>query len=280
MLYIGAGVSGWNHYSFEVTAGEHTFMWSYTKDSSVNPTGDHFAVDNVMMGTSEITWNDPISVEDAVYTFTGLNPLTTYCMRVSGVCGETETEWSESVVFTTTEQTTVIQEVALSSGTNWFSMYVDITLDDLKSAIEEALGNTANATLKSQNANVRYTRGRWGTTPSDFVWDVALMYMIEVEANCEITLEGMALDPSEHPITIKQGTNWIGYPFSASKTLTEAFADFAVNGDEIKGMNGNNRYARNRWSNTGLTTLEPGQGYQYVSEEAEDRVLTYPSSAK
>ena len=47
MVYAGANVSGWNHYSFEVAAGEHTFTWSYTKDGSVDPTGDYFAVDNV-----------------------------------------------------------------------------------------------------------------------------------------------------------------------------------------------------------------------------------------
>ena len=44
----GAHVAGWNHYSYPVTAGTHTFTWSYTKDSSVNPTGDSFTVDNIV----------------------------------------------------------------------------------------------------------------------------------------------------------------------------------------------------------------------------------------
>ena len=43
----GAQVSGWNPYSYEVTAGSHTFTWIYQKDSSVNPTGDYFKVDNI-----------------------------------------------------------------------------------------------------------------------------------------------------------------------------------------------------------------------------------------
>ena len=47
MFTAGANVSGWNFYSYPVTAGSHTFRWSYTKDSSVNPTGDAFFVDNV-----------------------------------------------------------------------------------------------------------------------------------------------------------------------------------------------------------------------------------------
>lgn len=45
----GADVSGWNHYTYEIPEGSSNivFKWSYTKDSSVNPTGDYFAVDNI-----------------------------------------------------------------------------------------------------------------------------------------------------------------------------------------------------------------------------------------
>ena len=56
VLYAGANLSGWNHYSYNVAAGQHTFRWEYTKDSSVNPTGDCFRVDNInfnMGGRSE-----------------------------------------------------------------------------------------------------------------------------------------------------------------------------------------------------------------------------------
>ena len=52
MFTAGANVSGWNTYTFPVTSGSHTFKWSYTKDSSVNPTGDAFFVDNVTFSTS------------------------------------------------------------------------------------------------------------------------------------------------------------------------------------------------------------------------------------
>ena len=43
----GANVAGWNNYSYDLNPGTHTFTWSYSKDSSVNPTGDYFMVDNV-----------------------------------------------------------------------------------------------------------------------------------------------------------------------------------------------------------------------------------------
>jgi hypothetical protein len=37
----------WTSYATELTPGTHTLTWIYTKDSSVNPTGDYFAIDNV-----------------------------------------------------------------------------------------------------------------------------------------------------------------------------------------------------------------------------------------
>ena len=82
MLNCGANVSGWNNYSYPVTAGSHTFTWSYTKDSSVNPTGDKMEVDNITFdgvaggsaaggaNDSEILWSNEIEKDmEATVTF-------------------------------------------------------------------------------------------------------------------------------------------------------------------------------------------------------------------
>jgi hypothetical protein len=55
-LYAGANIIGWNHYSFPVSAGEHTFTWSYSKDSSVHPTGDFFGIDNVIFAFNSFNY--------------------------------------------------------------------------------------------------------------------------------------------------------------------------------------------------------------------------------
>ena len=47
MFSYGATTTGWTDHSFYVEPGEYTFTWTYTKDSSVNPTGDYFRVDNI-----------------------------------------------------------------------------------------------------------------------------------------------------------------------------------------------------------------------------------------
>ena len=170
------------------------------------------------------------------------------------------------------------QTYTLSEGTNWFSANVEVTLDDLKAALVEALPGTA-ITIKSRSQNTAYNpnTNRWRGTLNSL--DVTQMYMISVGIGGEITLSGTPIDPAEHPITINNGTNWIAFPLSENMTVSNAFAGFAVNGDKVKSRNGNSQYIRNRWSG-GVTTLVPGQGYMYISTTQEPRVLTFPASAK
>ena len=95
----GALGEGFNHYSFDVAAGEHTFSWSYSKDSSVNPTGDYFAVDNITLTKKNIVWATPITVTENTYNFTDLNAGTKYYVKIVPSCN-TGNE-SDVVNFTT-----------------------------------------------------------------------------------------------------------------------------------------------------------------------------------
>ena len=269
----GANMPGWNHYSYTVDAGTHTFTWSYTKDGSVNPTGDYFAVDNVVVAVGECIWEEPLLANGESITLSALTPSTTYYAQVQGNCNNTLTDWSEIVSFTTLEQTTATQTIELVSGWNWVSFNVETTLEDLQAALVST-GNTS-ITIKSKAQNSYYQNGRWR---GNLNFDVAMMYKIYVGSACEITLEGMPINPSEHSITIHNGPNWIGFPLSGSMTLDNAFAGFAVNGDVIKYKGGSANYQGGRWR--GVFNLQPGQGYIYNSNVQGDRILTFPASAK
>jgi hypothetical protein len=168
-----------------------------------------------------------------------------------------------------------VQTVALSSGPNWFSTYLEITKEDLQNALLAALSDPTGAIIKSQDGNSTYRGGRW--RDQNFVWDVAKMYRIVAPEDCVITLTGMPIDPADHPITIAPNTpTWIGFPFAESKTPVEAIpAGFAVNGDIIKGMGGNIRYNNGSWRAQGISRLEPGQGYIYQSASSTPRVLSF-----
>ena len=163
--------------------------------------------------------------------------------------------------------------IELSQGWNWWSTDLNITLNDLKAALEAT--ETPAITIKSKTQNIYYQNGMWRGS-LDF--DVAMMYKVYVGAACEITLEGLSIDPSEHPIIIHYGPNWIGFPFGESMTLDAAFAGFAVNGDVIKHKGGSANYLNGHWR--GAFNLEPGKGYIYRSNQSSDRILTFPSSGK
>ena len=176
------------------------------------------------------------------------------------------------------------QTIPLSDGTNWFSTYLEITLGDLQTALRAALPDVnSGITIKAKVGNSTLRNGSWRST-NNFVWDVAKMYRIEVPADCEITLTGTPINPAEHPITILAGeATWIGFPFSESKDPADVIpAGFAVNGDQIKGKDGNFRYTGTQWRATGINSLESEKGYMYIpaSTVTEDRILIYPINAK
>ena len=267
----GANVSGWNHYTYNVAAGEHTFTWTYSKDSSVNPTGDYFAVDNVVMASGQIEWNSPFPVEDAEYTFRGLTPETSYCVRVQGVCDGVESGWSEIVMFNTTEGSSYSQTTSLSKGWAWWSTYLDITLEDL----EAALGNKG-VTIVGLDGTASYYDG-FGWDGDINTLDPSKMYKIQVGSECDLVLNGNVVDPGDYTITLAPGNNWIGFPVSRSMSLSEAFAGFTpTRGDVIKSKTGSSMYTGNSWS--GSFTLEPGQGYIYNSKASTPVTFTFPSA--
>ena len=169
----------------------------------------------------------------------------------------------------------VTQTIALSAGANWTSFNIEITLDDLKAALVEAVPST-NITIKGQNRNIRYLPAQNKWVGNLNVLEMNQMYLISVSADTEITLEGTPINPAEMPVTIKNGANWIAFPLDENMTLTNAFTGFVITGDVVKGQNSSARYVGNRWVG-GLTTLEPGEGYLYNSAASGDRTFTFPA---
>jgi len=169
------------------------------------------------------------------------------------------------------------QTNVLVQGWNWWSTYLDITLDDLKSALV-ATGNNAITIKSKNNGNTTYNGNIWRGQLN--MLDVTQMYRISVGTDCEITLEGVSFNPAEHPVTIVPGVNWIGFPLCESMSLSNAFAEFTVSGDMVKSKNqGIATYNGTQWRGS-LNTLVPGQGYIFKSTTTEDRIFTFPIGTK
>ena len=251
---------------------EVRFAGSVTISAEVNPVegGTVTGVGEYTPGTSATL----VAIPNEGYAFN--------CWTLDGEAVSTE----PSYTFTVTESMNftahfdVLQLQQLTAGWNWFSTYLEITKEDLQNALVAALSNPTGAIIKSQDGNSTYRGGRW--RDQNFEWDVAKMYRIMVPEDCVISLTGMPINPAEHPITIAPNTpTWFGFPFDESMTPAEAIpAGFAVNGDMIKGINGNIGYYGGRWRSQGMNSLEPGQGYIYNSASAVSRTLIFPTSAK
>lgn len=59
----------WENYSIDLEPGNHTLVWSYTKDLSLNPEGDYFAIDNVavaglMVITGDVDGDGMVGIND------------------------------------------------------------------------------------------------------------------------------------------------------------------------------------------------------------------------
>ena len=173
------------------------------------------------------------------------------------------------------KQSTVQQSISLNEGINWVSFNVETTLNNLKAALV-ATGGT-NIVIKAKNSSTTWNGYRWLGSVNGF--NVNQMYMIIVQTACEIALEGAPLVPAEHPVTISNGTNWIGCPLSESMTLTAAFAGFPANQDVVKSKTASATWNGRRWVGQ-LDTLVPGQGYIYQSKASGNKTFTFPLGTK
>lgn len=117
---IGANGNTWDNYTYNISSGSHTFKWEYTKDSSVNPTGDSFYVDNISLvainsnpggsttGDATFTWT-PGNHHGADYNVTPTE-TTTYTV--------TATDESGAIIGTANQTVVVYQDPELSISTN------------------------------------------------------------------------------------------------------------------------------------------------------------------
>ena len=104
----GADHQGWDSFLQELAAGSHTFTWSYTKDSSVNPTGDYFAVDNIVFGEgSPCVAPSTLSVSGRTFIATWNGIADVYTFRYKAAA---ETTWT--TISNITANTCTLPELA------------------------------------------------------------------------------------------------------------------------------------------------------------------------
>ena len=151
-------------------------------------------------------------------------------------------------------------------------------MDAVKAALLEAMPVSGLTIATKDNGQTFYNGSRWRGALNSL--DMSQMVRITVPADCEIVLAGMPIDPAAHPVTIKNGINWIAYPFMENMEIADAFAGFAVRQDEVRAKDdGVTVYNGSRWRGA-LSTLEAGKGYIYKSAATEERTFVFPAPSK
>lgn len=162
---------------------------------------------------------------------------------------------------------------ALSSGWNWWSTYIEMDGVDGLDMLKNSLGDTC-IRIQSRNQYLdNYTTFWYGSLTAI---TNEQSYRIRTNAECEATLVGFSAIPENHPITINNGWNWVGFPCSFNVSVSTAFNGFSpeVN-DQMKGRHQYAVYLGNNFWYGTLNTLESGQGYMYMSNSGEAKTLTY-----
>ena len=116
-LETSGTTNSWAQYTDELTAGTHTLIWRYYKDSGTDSGDDCFYVDDITITSGAVeTWTTLPNIAASSYTFENLTPNRTYQVKVKGVCGDEETAETAPVSFTTLESCPAPTGLAIAEG--------------------------------------------------------------------------------------------------------------------------------------------------------------------
>ena len=169
---------------------------------------------------------------------------------------------------------TTTQTITLNAGWNWWSTYLNIDLAQLEAVLA---GHATNITSHlNGSANYYAAYGAWF---GSFTLDLAQMYKINVPESCSISLTAAPVDPSNIQITVKPGSNWIGFPLTQSMDVNDALSGLTPEeNDVIKTSGKMAMYSDGYWEGT-LNSLEPGKGYVYTSRASQTKTFVFSSTS-
>ena len=161
------------------------------------------------------------------------------------------------------------QSLTLSQGWNWWTP----TVHTYASALWTALGN--NGVLVNTQDGGFKRKNDTGTSWSGTLANALVpgqMYKILTNNAVTATLQGVEVVRTT--VTIVEGYNWFGYT-GATAAIATALGDFQpADGDTITDEDSHTATYNGGWSGT-LSTLVPGKGYVYRSNDATTKTITF-----
>ena len=153
---------------------------------------------------------------------------------------------------------TATQTMNLVEGWNWWVPTIETTAE----AVQDVLSRRLESILSQD-----------GTPTGTLV--PGKMYKLLLRSACEAEVISGYI-PATLAVTVNNGFNWIGYTGTQATAIGTALSGLnPVEGDKVISQDGGFAiYNGSAWEGT-LTTLQPGQGYEYLSRDSGAKTVTF-----
>ena len=157
------------------------------------------------------------------------------------------------------------QTLSMARGWNWISTYLQepLAVSTLTSYMNRIVGQTDEMVNDPE----------YGLVGPLTMLEPGKAYKFEASRSFASTLRGHRYDTASSPITLRQGWNWMAYPWQAEGTLSTVVTN-ADEGDYIVSQTGFAEFADSRWEGS-FNTFVPGEGYLYKSSKAKTLSLDF-----
>jgi hypothetical protein len=171
------------------------------------------------------------------------------------------------------------QTQTFNIGWGWISFYINIEGQQGLQLLEQAFGENGFLIKSQNNGFAQYEDGLWAGSLNSI--NVEEMYQIKTTGAGSFSLDATPVNPEDHPISVQNGWNWIGYPSTTEATISDALSEFeSQEGDMLKSHEAMTTYINGYgWWGT-LNKMTPGKGYMYNSKANEISTLVYKSNSR
>ena len=171
------------------------------------------------------------------------------------------------------------QTTSLGIGWNWYSTYLEIGNSGGLEMLENSLGEHCEMICSQTAFTTYYPTYGWYGSLTNMVNEK--MYRLKMASPTTVTMRGALANPIDHPITMVEGWNHIGFLSQIPLSVVNAFSEFQpMDGDMVKTQATFARYYDGYGWYGSLNTVDPGDGLMYKSVNSESVTFTYPQSSR
>jgi hypothetical protein len=173
--------------------------------------------------------------------------------------------------------------IAVQNGWTWISLNRDLGADTTLSDVFGSLSPDDGAYVKSQTGFAQRASGRWRGSLESVRPGAG--YFVRLQQENTLVVQGNPLDPTQTPVELATGWNWIGYLPQRPQPLADALNNLSpVAGDLIKSQTGFAVWTDTDGDTNGdawlgsLEAMRPGLGYLLKTSAEDAGSFTYPEA--